>query len=183
MASPNDLRAGGPKSAATVGGYAFSAVLGTAAPTDAATALNAAYKDLGYVSKKGVAVSPDAKWERETDWNLDTVMVIPGDKSCTVKLSLLSVSAQTTLEEVFGVGNVTVTGQKVAYGWSGDQLPHKMYAFDMKYGATARRLAINDGQVTKVGDIEHVKNSMEEFAIEIECFKDSTGLYFHKYEG
>ena len=44
------VTAGKPK----VGGAVFRAVAGTAAPTDATTALAAAFKDLGYCSEDGL---------------------------------------------------------------------------------------------------------------------------------
>jgi hypothetical protein len=172
------VRVGSPK----VGGYALSATLGTAAPTDASTALNVAYKVLGLVSADGVTRSIVKETEKVPDWAGDTVRVLITETGASITLTLIEVN-QNVLEEVYGVANVTYTalGEKYEFAYGGEVLPHKMYAFELKDGARVGRLAINDGQITNIGDVTYQNTAVIGHEVTIECFKDASGKYFHEY--
>ena len=66
------VTAGKPK----VGGAVFRAVAGTAAPTDATTALAAAFKDLGYCSEDGLVNTNTPSSTKIKAWGGDEVLVI-----------------------------------------------------------------------------------------------------------
>lgn len=63
-----------------VGGSIYSAPIGTALPTDATTALNTAFKCLGYVSDDGVQNSDDRKTTDIKSWGGDIVNSVQTEK-------------------------------------------------------------------------------------------------------
>ena len=183
MGDTTKIRTGGPK---PIGGYAFRAPLGTTAPTVAKTALNAAYKDLGFVEEDGVNLNPQTTIEKKKDWNLDTIATVVTDKSCVVEVTFAECGPE-TLKAIYGANNVTYdqVTEALHLSWDGEPLPHEMFDFEL-LGATGKpgRLVINDGQITTPGGGEktYKKAEIRTHKVTIECFKDASGKYYHEYE-
>ena len=97
------VTAGKPK----VGGAVFRAVAGTAAPTDATTALAAAFKDLGYCSEDGLVNSNSPSTTKIKAWGGDEVLVITEEKEDTFKLTLIEHTNLEVLKAVYRSDNVT----------------------------------------------------------------------------
>ena len=87
MATNNsaNVTAGTPK----VGGAFFHAPLGTDLPTDAKTALDAAFKNLGYISEDGLTESTSIDTNTVKAWGGDVVMVNQTGKTTTFSLTLI----------------------------------------------------------------------------------------------
>ena len=172
------VRVGSPK----VGGYAFSAALGTAVPTNATTALAAAYGTglLGYIPSDGLTRSTAVDTEDIQDWNLDVVRVVVTDKSAEFTCTLIEMN-ENVLKEVYGATNVTVTTGAFDIAYDGEPLPHKQYAFELKDGARVGRIAINDGQIINVGDVSYTKSAVIGHEVTIKCFLDASNKFFHEY--
>lgn len=170
----SEVRLGAPK----VGGYAFSAPIGSTRPTTADAALDAAYIDLGYVSEDGIEIATENGVTKIKDWNLDTIAAIQESNECTITLTLMQKSVAST-KEVFGEGNVVATGDTItAVHYTGEILPHKQYAFPMKDGKGPQILDIGDGQITGLDGLSFKKNEVVRFPVTIECFKDKDGRFF-----
>ncbi|MGJ6980025.1 hypothetical protein ACSDQ9_05770 [Aestuariimicrobium soli] len=174
-----EVRLGAPK----VGGYGFSAPIGSTRPTAAGTTLDAAYIDLGFISEEGVEVTTENGTTKIKDWNLDTIAVVQESNECTIGVTFVQVSPALA-KELFGTANVVITGTAPAdkvtkIGYTGEILPHKMYAFPMKDGNGDMLIDIGDGQVTSVSGLKFVKNQVVSFTVTIECFKDAAGKFFN----
>lgn len=87
MSTVANVTAGKPK----LGGAIYRAPIGTALPTDTSTALNAAFKQLGYVSDDGLTNSNNAEYEDIKAWGGDIVLSTQTEKADTFKFTLLEV--------------------------------------------------------------------------------------------
>ena len=92
-----------------VGGAIYSAPTGTALPTDATSALNAAFKCLGYVSDDGIQNSDERKTDDIKAWGGDIINSVQKEKTDTFKYTLAEVLNVDVLKEVYGDANVTGT--------------------------------------------------------------------------
>lgn len=180
MPSTANVRVGSPK----VGGYAFSAVIGSTAPTDAKTALDPAYEDLGYVNEDGVSINPQFETEDKLDWGGDVIRTVTTERGAEVEVTFAE-CGQATLEEVFGVDAVTAgTLGAMHVAFTGETLPHKMYSFELKDGNKVGRVVINDGQIITPGggERQYTRSELKQFTVTIKCFRDAGGAFYHEYE-
>lgn len=159
-----------------VTGPALWAPLGTAAPTNETTALNAAFKALGYVGEDGITESNGRDISKIKAFGGDTVKVVQTDHTLTYKLVLLESLNAEVLKAVYGESNVTVTaatsstGEKIKVAKNAKTLPHKTWVFDVIDGDAKIRLHIPDGQITTTGAVTLVHTGVISYDIEIECF-------------
>ena len=94
-----------------VGGAIYVAPLGSTLPTDSTTALDAAFKCLGYVSEDGVTNSNSPESDNVKAWGGDTVLVLQTDRPDSFALTLLEGLNKDVLETIYGSNNVTVDAQ------------------------------------------------------------------------
>lgn len=164
-----------------VTGPALWAPLTTASPTNETTALNVAYKALGYVGEDGITESNGRDTNKIKAFGGDTVKIVQTDHTLTYKLTLLESLNAEVLKAVYGEANVTVTaatastGEKIQVNKNSSTLPHKSWVFDVIDGAAKVRLYIPDGQITSTGDVTLVHTGVVSYDIEIECFADAQG--------
>jgi len=174
--------------AGKVGGYLFSAALGTALPTDAREPLDDGFRGLGYVSNDGITRTVEVSTEDIQDMNLDIVRTINTDVSVQISSALLEVNAD-LLVELYGEDNVTVTpasssaGEQIAVKFTAEQLPRKSYVIELVDGDDLGRFVIPEGQVITPGGGELVfaKNQAIQHTLTVRAYRDASGDYFHHY--
>ena len=94
-----------------VGGAIYVAPLGSTLPTDSSTALDAAFKCLGYVSEDGVTNNNSPESDNVKAWGGDTVLVLQTDRPDSFSLTLLETMNEDVLKAIYGSTNVTVDAQ------------------------------------------------------------------------
>ena len=162
---------------------------GTALPTDASTALNVAFKALGYVGEGGIEASGEgASYNDIIAWGGDIVASVLESKSITkYSFTLLEVFNEEVAKLVFGTTNVTVTaatalaGTKLAILDKGAEVPRGAFAFEMAYGGKKMRYVFPDAQLAVTGEGPLVHSDITNYAVEITAYPDSSGVRSYRY--
>lgn len=165
-------------------GAIFRAPLGSTLPTDASTALAAAYKELGYVSEDGVRNTNTAETEAVKAWGGDPVLALQTAKPDNWKFKLLESLNPEVLKTVYGDNHVTVDGtdsRKIHVEATSDQAQDATYVIDMvmKNGAL-KRIVIPIGSLGEVAEIVYKDNEAVGYEITIKAMGDA-GLTHHEY--
>lgn len=171
--------------APNVAGYAFSAPIATTAPTDAVTALDAGFVDLGYIDDSGITIKQGSKITEIRDWNGDLVAALDDEVSASITMTLMQTGVD-TMKEIYGAANVTVgietpTPLLKSVGFTGDPLPHKKYVWEMKNSKGLGRLLAEDGQITDIGDIKVVKKGVITYPVTVTLFRAASGKFFERF--
>lgn len=165
------------------GGAIYVAPVGTTLPTDATTALNAAFKSLGYVSEDGTTNASNMDTEVIRAWGKDPVLTLYNDREDTFKFNLIEVLNVDVLKLVYGDSNVTgalATGITVEV--NGGALAEHSIVIDMimRNGAL-KRVVIPSASVTSVGEITYSDSAAVGYDTTVTCMADSDGNYHYEY--
>ena len=169
------------------GGVYYTSVLTTALPTDATTALAAAYKPLGYVGEDGITPTRDTSIEKPKAFGGDVVAQILADESKTFAFTLLEVFAQDVQEFVHGTANVTTTaavsgtGTKLAVQDKGGKPAQGIFVFELKHGAKRRRVIVPVGDPTITGEEPYADAGLSAYTVEVEALKNAAGVRVFEY--
>lgn len=168
---------------ALVTGSIYRAPAGTTLPTDATTALAAAFKSLGYISEDGLTNGVSLDSSDTKSWGGVTVLsMITGAKE-TFKFKCLEPTNLEVLKTIYGSSNVT--GSTLSSGvtvkakeFSNDDA---VWAIDMKLGTTLKRIVIPNGKITDMGEIVYKDSEAIGYELTISANADSTGVTHYEY--
>ena len=166
-----------------VGGSIYSAPIGTALPTDATTALNAAFKCLGYVSDDGVQNSDDRKANDIKSWGGDIVNSVQTEKTDTFKYTLIEALNVDVLKEIYGDSNVTGdldTGITVKS--NSTELDEHVIVIEMVLrNNVLKRIVLPSAKVTDVGEIKYKDGDNVGYETTVTCFPDDNSNTHYEY--
>lgn len=178
MANAKNVTAAKPK----VGGAVFRAPLSTPLPKDAKTALNDAFKCLGYISEDGLTNANSPSSENTAAWGGDTVLVQQTEKPDTFAFTLLEALNPEVLKAVYGDDNVTGTLETgIAVKANSDEQKDCCWVVEMimKNGVN-KRIVIPDAAVTGVGDITYSKGAVG-YNTTLTAVPDESGNTHYEY--
>lgn len=151
-------------------------------PTDATTALDPAFKCLGYASDAGLVNSREFKTGNINAWGGDNVLDYGSMASDKFKFTLIETLNVDVLKAVYGEDNVKgdlATGISIDVG---SQLPDAyVWVFELVMrNKAAKRIVVPQAAVTEVGDVTYT----DENAVGFETTISATpigGKYHHEY--
>lgn len=178
MANANNVTAAQPK----VGGAVYRAPLGTALPTDATSALNAAFKALGYADNTGVKNGNSPTSQNIKAFGGDTVLSVQTGKDDTFKITLIEALSADVLKTVYGDDNVTVSGDTTTVNANATPSEDCAWVFEliMRNGAL-KRIVVPCGSVSAVGEISYADSTAVGYAITITATPDASGNTHYEY--
>lgn len=153
---------------------------GTAAPTDATTAINASYVDSGAISEEGVSITLPDSGDRTTlnMWQNGAVvrtLRTLGDDLATISFTFLETN-KTSVETYFGV-TVTQTATHGTFDYSPSLPSPFAYVLDVLDGTNSHRYHIPRGVKASVGDLVYQNAEPVGYQVTIELEKDPTAGY------
>lgn len=169
-----------------VSGAVLTAPVGTILPTSTATALDAAFKDSGYISDAGVKLTPNRTTASIKDWDGNVVRRVLQEFSGDIAWVNLELNGQ-SLQTFSGDGNVTVTpatsttGTLTATVLNATDPGEQAYAFKIKDGNRKVLLIVPQGTITKQDPIEFKKGSPISLGVTLSTTPDSAGNHIYLY--
>lgn len=172
------VTAGKPKT----GGAIWVAPVGTALPTDATTALNEAFENLGYISEDGVTQNITRDSESIKAWGGDTVMTSQTDFAETFTFRMIEALNLAAKKVSFGAENVTGTLENgVTVKTNAKELPAQSYVIEMIQNNCLVRKVIPNAKVTELGEIQYVDGQAVGYEPTITALPDSAGNTSYEY--
>lgn len=179
---------GGPDQLTT--GAILRAPLGTALPTGTATAVDAAYKDSGYIGTDGLKLTPTTSTETIKDWSGATIREVLADFAAKLSWTHLELSEE-AMKVYFGDDNVDVTAATLTTGTlttarlNAVELPINQWAFKIKDGVRKVLISVPLGQVTERGEITFTKTSAISLPVVLTTYPDASGnnVYIYTDDG
>ena len=171
-----------------VGGYALWAPIGTALPTDATTAVNAAFVNLGYVSNAGLKVTYDRATTDHRDWNGDVVETTTDEYTETYTVEFIESLRGDLLKTLFGAANVTIVAPTSTVDGSAtvkhnaSDTDDGCYVFEMKSRRSSKRVVIPQGRVVAIGEVSFVANNLIRYSVTLKAFPNAAGDCSYEYK-
>lgn len=175
----NNVTTGKPK----VSGAIWTAPVGTTLPTDSTTALDAAFKCVGYISADGLSENISRSSEKINAWGGETVLYPQTEYEKTYKFVMLEATNVDVLKEVYGQDNVTGTlATGITVSENSEELDERSYVFEeILRDDSTKRTVVPRGKITELDEIVHRDNEATAYGVTVGCLPDSSGCGAYQY--
>jgi hypothetical protein len=157
-------------------GGVFVAPSGTTLPTNATTALNVAFENLGYMDENGVAVAIDEEIQNIRAWqNGVTVRTVKSGQTTTITFTPMETNS-VVLNEWMPGGFSANTGEI-----SAEQSTTKPWIVQVEDQGNDIRLVVPSGQLTTRGTVTFSNGAAVTYPFTITCYPDGSGVEVYYY--
>lgn len=179
MSDVKNVSYGKPK----VGGAISVAPVGSTLPTDAKTALDGAFKSLGYISEDGLVNTNSPESDKIKAWGGDTVLIVSSEKPDTFQFTLIEIMNIDVLKTVYGSKNVSGDIESgITIKVNSDPAVANAFVIEMILkGGILKRIVIPNATVSEVGDIEYKDDDAVKFELTLEALPDRDGNTHYEY--
>lgn len=178
MSDAANVNAGKP----SLSGAVWVAPLDTTLPTDAVTAKDNAFVEVGYISSDGVTNSNSIESSDVKAWGGDTVLTLSTSKTDTFAFTMIESDNVQALKVAFGDSNVTQGTNNITVKANNSAQPSHAYIIEMiGQDNLARRVVIPNGSVSAVGDVVYKDDTPIGYPITLTAALDSAGNTHYEY--
>lgn len=164
-------------------GKVYVAPRGTTAPTDASSALPAAWTTLGIISEDGITIAEDSDTTDINGW-------APTGVVRTIKTSYKETAAFTPIEvneavlkQTYGEAQVDVTDGKIVAKHTAKDLPEVCLCIDVVHSSNVKgRYFAPLAQLTEKGDQELAGSDAAGRELTYTCNPDDSGVSIYEFE-
>ena len=165
-----------------LGGAISYAPTTTTLPTDATTALDAAFVNVGYISEDGVTQGITRDSEKIKAWGGDTVMTSQTDFAETFTFTLYEILNVDVRKAMFGADNVSgALSTGITTLINSTELPAQAWAFDIVYNGAISRIVVPYGKVSEVGEVVYADGEPVGYEMTITALPDTAGNCSYEY--
>lgn len=163
------------------GGYIFRAPVGTKLPTDIKTALDPAFKVLGFISEDGYVESLETDSEDIVDMNGDLMDSPQTSRVESAQFTLAEIKAE-TLKVQYGDKNVTDANGIITVKHNGDSVTTSAYVLELilKNGRRWRKV-VPKGQSSELDDLTIAVGELCARALTMKYLTDEQGNTCYDY--
>ena len=163
------------------GGYAFVAPVGSTLPTDIKTALDTAFKCLGFISEDGYVETVDEDSDDIVDMNGDVMDSTNSNRAESAQVTFAEMKAK-TLKLLYGDANVTDADGVITVRHNSDS--HDVFAyvyeFVLKNGRRWRKV-VPQGKSSELDDLTVSSSELCQRALTIKYLTDAAGNTCYDY--
>lgn len=163
------------------GGYIFRAPVGTKLPTDIKTALDPAFKVLGFISEDGYVESLETDSDDIVDMNGDLMDSPQTSRVESAQFTLAEIKAE-TLKVQYGEKNVTDANGIITVKHNGDSVTTSAYVLELllKNGRRWRKV-VPKGQSSELDDLTIAVGELCARALTMKYLTDEQGNTCYDY--
>lgn len=166
-----------------ISGAIYTAPIGTTLPTDATSALDAAFVCLGYVSEDGLSNNNELSVEAIKAWGGNIVYRSLTEMNDEFGLALIETENVDVLKTVYGESHVTVDASgNVTVDVVGEDPIEREWVFELALrGGRAKRIVIPDGAITSRDEISYNDSDAVAYGITISAYPDENSSTHQEY--
>lgn len=166
-----------------VGGAIFVAPLGTKLPTDATTALDVAFENVGYISEDGVVNTNSPDTDTIKEWGGASVGKIDNGKDDTWQFTMIEALNLAALKLVYGPDNVSGTLEDgiTIKANSNEQADVCMVIDMILKGGALKRVVLPSAGVSEVGEVTYAATSAIGYQTTLLATPDAEGNTHYEY--
>lgn len=166
-----------------VAGAVFVAPLKTALPEDAKSELDAAFKNLGFISEDGIKNENTASSEDIKAWGGAIVNSVQKEKTDKFKMTFIEALNIDVLKFIYGKSNVEgslETGVKIKVGL--EEAEEQVMVIDtVLKGGYLKRVVIPICKLTEMGEIPYSDSDTLGYESTVSAFPDTEGFTHYEY--
>lgn len=159
-----------------VTGAVYVAPTSTTLPSTVTTSLDAAFRDLGYVSEDGITEEYDEDTEEIKAWQ-NGVTVRRVITSSTATLNFTLIESKANVLELFHKGSSVVTDGSTGYkiNVKAPAPDRRSFVFDVVDGDDVIRIVVPDGEVTERGEVVYKNDEPVGYEVTVTCYPTTQG--------